>query len=384
MRIGMDVRYLSHGLVGGIHTFQKNLVWALNGLQSEHQFVLYVDDKRRADLPDPLAKHMAVRTLPYRGPISSVQHDMRMQRAMEPDRLDIYYFAGNYGFGPKGRTVVTLQDEINIMPLPSILRGHNKAPRTVAMMTYLHYFTTTALRRADRVVTISDYSRQQILRYSGLDASRVAVIPHGCPVDMQRIEDAGVIAEVRSRLGIQRPYFLAEAFKNPDVIVRAWEALPEEVRASYQIVFFSRSADVRPSVHAAVERGWAQLFVRPARQDLAALFSGALAFVFPSWIEGFGIPLVEAMTCGAPMITSNRAAIPEIVGEAALLIDADDDEALKCNLLRLVQSPGERERLRELGLVRSTKFTWKRAAEQYAGLFEQMAQVATTTMTGVR
>lgn len=376
------MRLLSHGVVGGIHTFEKNLLAGINDLGAAHEFVIYVDSKCPAELPSPLAQNLTVRTLRYNGMKSTVQHDMRMQRAMERDGIDVHYFAANVGFGPRGRTVLTLHDEINILPMKSIFYGHDKAPRTMAMMAYLHYASTAAVRRADLVVTMSEYTRGRILKYSGLEPDRLVVVPHGCPLDLRRVEDPDAIAEVARRLQITRPYILADAFKNPDLIVSAWQLLPAEVREAHQIVFYCRSNEVRPSVSKAVEQGWAQLFVRIPRADQMALYSGALAFVFPSWIEGFGIPLVEAMTCGAPIVASDRAAIPEVVGDAGILIDAEDDVALKDNLIRLFESPGERERLRALGLARSRQFTWGRAAASYVALFERIGQRAGVHQAG--
>ena len=97
---------------------------------------------------------------------------------------------------------------------------------------------------------------------------------------------------------------------------------------------------------------------------MAALYSAASAFVFPSWVEGFGIPLLEAMTYGAPIIASDRGSIPEVAGAAACFVDAEDDAALAEILWRVLTEPHEAERLRALGRERVAQFTWQRSAEQ--------------------
>ncbi|MCS6846137.1 MAG: glycosyltransferase family 1 protein [Anaerolineae bacterium] len=369
MRIGIDARYLSHGLVGGINTFLKNLIPALiEASRGHHRLYLYADTKRPFDLAgdgQTLPDHVALRLLPYRNPLSSLRNDFLLSRDMRRDGLDVYHFVGNYGFGPAGATALTIHDEINLMPLSEIIRGHPKKPKTIVMMTYLHLATRAAARRADLIITISDYSKRRIAHYGALDPVKIVVVHHGCPADVKRIEDALALAKVRERLGLSKPFILAEAFKNPDVIVRAWRALPAKVRDARQIVFFSRSPQVLPVVHEAINAGWAKLFVRVTRPDLSALYSMAEAFVFPSWIEGFGMPLVEAMTCGAPIIASDRGAIPEVVGDAGLLMDAEDDRKLAEHLMRLFQQPEEREHLRRLGFKRAEMFTWQRAAQGY-------------------
>jgi glycosyltransferase involved in cell wall biosynthesis len=283
---------------------------------------------------------------------------------MSRDNLDVAHFTASYGFGPQGvPTIITLQDEINLLPLADIIRSHAKNPRTIAMMSYLHYSTHAALRGADALITVSEYSKRQIVAYSSLDPNKIVPIPHGCPQDIHRIDSAAELDDVRQRLAIKRGFILAEAFKNPAVIVRAWRRLPDEVRQANEIIFFSRSADVLPVVYEAISAGYARLLVRPARHDLSALFSMAQAFVFPSWIEGFGIPLLEAMTCGAPVLASDRGSIPEVTGDAALLCDAEDDATLAQHITHVIDSSTEARRLRECGFARAAQFSWQHAAE---------------------
>jgi glycosyltransferase involved in cell wall biosynthesis len=370
MRIGLDVRYLSHGLVGGIHTYLENFVPALVNLTSEHEFFLYTDTKRPFELQS-LPKHVTVRFLPYRNLLSSMYYDFFMWQQMEYDKLDLAHFTGNYGFGPSSaRTVITLQDEINILPLHQIWRGHAKKLRTIVMMTYLHYCTSMALRNADMVITVSDYSRRQIARYSSLGKEKIVPVPHACPHDIQRIENMAELADVQYRLGLRRPFILAEAFKNPGVIVRAWRLLSDNLRKNYEIIFFSRSENVLPVVHEVIAAGEARLLVRPARRDLAALYSLTEVFVFPSWIEGFGIPLLEAMTCGAPVIASDRGAIPEVVADAAMLMDAEDHYQLADYLTRLLGQQEEQEYWRKLGFARAAHFSWQKIAQHVLDIYQ--------------
>ena len=180
---------------------------------------------------------------------------------------------------------------------------------------------------------------------------------------------------VRDRLGLQGPFVLADALKNPDVLVRAWKLLPDALRRQYEIVFFSRSPNVRPAVTQAVAQGFARLLVRPTRHDLSALYSMAAAFVFPSWIEGFGIPLLEAMTCGAPVIASDRAAIPEVVGDAALLMDAEDADTLATHLVRVLGTRQEAEALRARGFARAAQYSWRKTADRILAAYEQTMEL---------
>jgi glycosyltransferase involved in cell wall biosynthesis len=364
MRIGIDVRYLSHGLMGGVHTYENYFVPALISLAQDHQIFLYADTKHPFELSS-LPSNVTVRYLPWRNGLSSIRNDWFMREKMAQDHLDVVHFPANYGFGPKNvRTVITLHDEINIMPWTKIMVGHPKKARMLAMMTYLHICSLAALRRAALILTVSDYARGQIAHYSRVDPEKIISIPHAPPQDTRKITASGVLNEVRTRLGIHRPFILADAIKNPAVLLEAWKQVSPEVRSGRQICFFSRQPDPPQEVLRAVEEGTAQLLFRPGRADLIALYNMAEVFVFPSKIEGFGLPLLEAMTCGAPVIASNRGSIPEVAGNAAYLIDAEDSQALAGYLTLLLTVPAEAQRLRELGAIRAAQYSWSRTAQK--------------------
>lgn len=363
MRIGIDVRYLSHGLLGGVHTYEAYFVPALISLAEKHLFFLYADKKQPFELSN-LPSNVIVRYLPWKNGLSSIQNDWFMRENMAQDHLDVVHFPANYGFGPKNaRTVITLHDEINLMPWIKIMSGHPKKIRTLALMTYLHICSLASLRQANLILTVSDYARRQIAHFGRLNPEKIIPIPHAPPPDLGKIESTDILNEVRTRLAINRPFILADALKNPAVILQAWKQLSPDLRLGRQILFFSRRPDPPQEILRAVEEGTAQLLLRPSRTDLIALYNMAEVFVFPSKIEGFGLPLLEAMTCGAPVIASNRGSIPEVAGNAAFLIDAEDSKALAGYLTILLTSPAEVQRLRELGTLRAAQYSWSRTAQ---------------------
>jgi len=374
MRIGIDVRYLSHGLVGGVHTYVSQLVPELLRQGQEHEFVLYADTKRPCELGE-LPPHATLRYLPWQSPMSSIYLDMSMRRQIAQDRIDVMHFPANYGFtSPGTRCVITLHDEINVLPLREIIRGHPKRARTMAMMIYLHLCTHAAVKRADLLLTVSDYSRRAIARHVDVPLERILIV-HVAPArGWQRVEDVQVLADIRQRHKLSKPFVLADALKNPDTLVRAWRRLPDELRARHQIVFFARHADLRASVHEAVEEGAATLLVGLPRADLMALYSLAQAFVFPSWFEGFGVPPIEAMVCGAPVIASDRGSIPEITGGAALLCGAEDDLAIARHLGDLLTMPELAAQLRAAGFRRGAEFSWPQNARKALAAYQIASQ----------
>lgn len=377
MRIGIDARYLSHGLMGGVHTYIAQFIPELVRQAQRHEVILYADTKSEFELKN-LPDNVTVRFLPWSRQLSYITNDYRaLPRLMASDHLDVAHYPANYGFGPKSaRTVVTLHDSLTLQPVMRSVRGlalsNSQNPREIAMAFYLHYGSRRALRKAALVLTVSEYARRDIMDYTKFDPSRIVAIPHGLTDDVQRVTAPEVLQAVRERYNLTRPYILADALKNPEVLLRAWPLLPETIRASHQLVFFCRRPDPLPAIHAAEAAGYARLFVRPPRADLIALYSMADAFVFPSWIEGFGIPILEAMRCGAPVIASATTAIPEVVGDAGLLVDPEDEATLAQHLVRVLAEPGFAADLRQRGLARAARYTWRQTASMILDCHEQI------------
>jgi glycosyltransferase involved in cell wall biosynthesis len=239
-------------------------------------------------------------------------------------------------------------------------------------MLYLHLCSTAAVQRADLVLTVSRHAATAIARHGKIDLRRIVPIPHAPTPDLERITSPTILADVRRRHGLPARFVLADAIKNPGVLVKAWRLLPTSIRQGRQIVFFSRLSNPGPIVGEAVRAREARLLVAVSRADLIALYSLADVFVFPSWIEGFGIPLLEAMTCGAPVIASDRAAIPEVLGDAGICVDADDAAGLAYHLEAVLTQPALAADLRERGFARAASFSWHNTAQRTLDAYEHI------------
>jgi glycosyltransferase involved in cell wall biosynthesis len=165
---------------------------------------------------------------------------------------------------------------------------------------------------------------------------------------------------------------LADAIKNPSALLAAWARLPAALRARTILVFFSREAAPRPEIAGALAAdGQLRFVAQPSRDELVLLMNAADVFVFPSFYEGFGLPLVEAMQCGLPIVASARGAIPEVVGGAGLLFSLETSDECADRLQRVLTDEDLRNRLRRASLERAREFSWDRAARATLAVYQQ-------------
>jgi glycosyltransferase involved in cell wall biosynthesis len=165
-----------------------------------------------------------------------------------------------------------------------------------------------------------------------------------------------------------------EPRKNLEALIRAWLALDPSVRGDRLLALVGpRGWDDAPILAAARDAG-ARLLGRVSEDELRALYAGAAAFAYPSRYEGFGLPVLEAMAAGAPVVTSNVSSLPEVAGDAALLVDPQDTAAIGAALTRILTEPGLAEQLRARGRVQAARFTWERTARETLALLRDAAR----------
>lgn len=372
LRVAIDARYLSHNLMGGVHTYLYNLGSQLVQAPGDQEIIFWIDDKAQFDL-DGLEP--TVRVLPWRTPLSSARNDQRLGLLMRRDGADVLHFPANYGFAPPGvPTVVTLHDAINLMPLSEIIRGHAHDPKTVMTMSYLHLMTRRAIDRQPLVITVSEHAKAQILRHAPLDADRVRVV-YSAPDSQFRVLEAGAIRSMRERLRLRSRVLLADAIKNPETVLAAHRGLPSDVRDHVSLVFFARR---QPStaVRAAAAADECLLLMRPSREELVQLYNLADLFIFPSWYEGFGLPVIESMACGTPVIASDRGSLPEIVGPGGLTISPTNAQRYAAAIWDLLENDEKLWDMSHHAMRHAELFSWEQTAKQTSTVYREAFELA--------
>jgi glycosyltransferase involved in cell wall biosynthesis len=374
MRIGFDARYLSHGLTGGVRTYVYHLAKELPRLAPQHQFYFYADAKAPFELPN-LPDNVVLRLLPWTSAFSSIRNDLAIGHHMERDRVDIAHCPANYGPKSAMPIVVTVHDTLNLFPMSQHLRGFGRRPRQVALMMYLGRKTRATLARASRLITVSHHARTDIAAKSGYPIGGIDVIYEAASDEFRVIDERPVLESCRARHNLGRRFILADGIKNAAATLAAYQRLPEHLKRCIDLVFFSREAHPRPAVAAARDDWRIHFISRPSTADLVALMNLAAVFAFPSWYEGFGLPLVEAMRCGLPIVASSRAAIPEIVGDAGLIFDLENDDGFRLHLRTLLENERLRKDLASKALARSRQFSWRETALRTLAIYESVGAI---------
>ncbi len=238
-----------------------------------------------------------------------------------------------------------------------------------------------AARRADRIIAVSNFTKGEIVERLHVPEERVRVVYNGIAPVYRPMEDRPAIERVKARYGIQGPYLLfvgnIEPKKNILALIEAWALLRRESRFQGSLVVVGKKDWHFDAVRQACRRHGVEsevLFTDVVDgDDLPYLYCGAEAFVFPSLHEGFGIPVIEAMACGAPVVASNRASIPEVASGAALLVDPLKPAEIAAAAHSIISDGAVRRWLVEKGLKRAKEFSWERAARETLAVYNELA-----------
>ena len=274
-----------------------------------------------------------------------------------------------------------------LCPRPSVFTVHDLAYRLMpeiyppAVRRRLDWLISLGIRRARRVIAVSEATKRDLLMHYAIPESRVVVIPEAASPALAVPLSPGRAAEILARWQLPARYLLyvgrLHIRKNLGRLIEAYAGLPPALRRDCPLVLVGRRLFDSGPVEATIARcGVADDVVLTGHVDeeaLRALYAGATAFVYPSLFEGFGLPPLEAMSLGLPVLTADRHALREVVGDAGLLVDPTDIGALRDGMAQLASDGGLRQRLAALGLARARQFSWARTARETAEVYEDAA-----------
>jgi glycosyltransferase involved in cell wall biosynthesis len=379
MRIGIDARFLTHPQVGGFKTYTANLLRVLPAVDQRNSYVFYVD--RPPELSLRYGPNVTVRVVPGTAPLVGMplREQLSLARHASRDRLDLFHApAATAPLQLPCPLIVTLHDMFWARPPAA-----GASVRRRLMDRYYQIVPRLAARRAARLLTISQAAKDTIVRALGVGPEQVQVTHLGFGLAFRALPQEVARAALGERLGAAGPFVLAigsaDPRKNLPALLAAYAALPAELRERFELLIVWTHQRLAAATAAEAERLGVGQRVRflsgVSDEELALLYSAAELFAFPSLFEGFGLPPLEAMACGTPVVASNGSSLPEIAGDAALLVDTSDPACIAAALARLLGDRQLRETMRARGLCRAAGFSWLDCARSTVAAYEEVGSV---------
>lgn len=380
MKIGIDARFLTHPQKGGFKTYTESLISALACVDNENEYILYLDRSpdQHTKIPEQTNFSMKVlRQLPFLGMPWREQVALRVQ--ITKDHVDLFHspcLTAPLFLGCP--LVITIHDMIWLFPEKYSQQGSGSLHWKL-MEWYNMFVPSYASKSASAIITVSQFSKGSIIEHLGIDGNLIFVTREGLSPSFRPIQNSELASSLRMKYGLHSNFMLAigsaDPRKNMDTLINAYEGLPEHIRENYRLVIVWTASILAPSISKRIEALGLSKYVHfldhISNEDLALLYNEASLFVFPSLSEGFGLPPLEAMACGTPVVASNNSSIPETVGDAALLFDAQDVAAMSATILKVLNDDVTRQELIKRGLNRSGTFSWEECARETLAVYKK-------------
>lgn len=362
MRIGFDANPMV-GDMGGVGWHSYHLLRTMLARQEDIDFVAYA--KPGAEQPDSVKAWPGVERLQWEN-----SSRWGMAKRGSSDQLDLYH-GTNFRMQTVGRFggLVTIHD--------LWLDRHPEYSKKMLGQWPSSFKTRQTALRARKTITVSEFSARELVELYGLKREHIRVIPNGVSEDFVPRLDESAMAELRKRIGLKAERYVlfiggADPRKNHQTFLEAAEKVRKKLGSRMLVLVGSPIHPFGDYEKMARRRSLSENVLCPGRlstNDLQLLYSSTDLFVFPSLYEGFGMPVLEAMACGAPVLTSNSTALAEVAGDAAVLVDPQDARGLGEAMIRVLEDEPLRAALKVKGFERAKQFSWEQAAAKTVALY---------------
>ncbi len=373
-RVGLDTRMVRHS---GIGTYLRGLLSGFRELGRDKDLALFGDGLGGPAFSDGVApeKEAGPSAVPFTAPIYSITEQFRYPGLLRQCRL---WHAPHYNvplLKGKTRLVVTIHDIIHWIFRKQFL--------TPVQTAYAGFMLRRAVASADHIIAVSHHTKKDLIEHFQAPEEKITVIHQGVDQTNGRLSPAelkGFFEKIRAKYALPENFFLyvglLKPHKNVLMLVRLFRRLKEQGKVRASLVLIGPKDKKYPRGHEALAEltsaGDIHYLPWIDTAELKVFYNQALALIHPSLYEGFGLTLLEAMSFGAPVLTTNASSIPEVVGDAALRVDATDETAMAAAMVRLDQEAGLRESLRQKGFARVRSFLWTETARKTADVYERV------------
>ena len=372
MHIAIDAHSVGAQLAGN-ETYAVNLIEALAAIDQINQYTLFVTKRSAFDRFDKRWSNFKVKqTLPHT-PLVRIPLTLSAELRRNPvDVLHVQYTAPPLAPCP---VVATIHD-LSFEHLPETFNRRSRAQ--------LRLTVRRTVRNSAQILTLSEFSRRDIIETYKVDPGRVSVTPAAAPAHFTPVANETELQRIRTTYGIEREYIFSlgsiQPRKNLIRLIESFSLLPKclSTQRLPQLVLAGKPGWLDADIFRAAARSGLSSEIRfigyVPENDLPALYSGAICFVYPSYFEGFGLPVVEAMQCGTPVVAGNRTSLPEVIDGAGVLVDPFDVNQLAEAIAKITENLNYRLHLRAKGLERAKSFDWRSTARLTLQIYERAYQ----------
>lgn len=358
MRIGIDIRELEKGKFTGIGRYLRNFLSFTAEFDIENEYILF--GNQRTDYNLKIA-HQRVEIIPEK--LTLFWDQVKLPYHLRKEKIDI--FLTPYFKAPLYKTTKLVVIINDLIPLAA---PQYQRLRYCLKRVYFKSLIKRTVKKADKIITISQYSKKDIIKFLGVEEGKIGVITLSVSKNYYPITSG--LKETLAKYGIKDKFIFYfgnfNPHKNLRSLLEAYKILPEEIRNSYKLVIGGKKNKYYRNFFKLIqdldikERVIFTDFI--PEEDLPCLYRAAEVFVFPSFYEGFGLPLLEAMACGTPVIASNTSSLPEVVGDAAILIEPGNVSELSKAIEKVITDENIRKDLVNKGLNRVKSFSVEKTA----------------------
>lgn len=367
MRIGIDASTV--GTQGGPRTYVLNLIESLLKIDRENEYVIFYNSEKHLGL-FPQAREIAV---PFANPVTRLLREhILMPLFYKKEGLDIIH-------NPKSaisvfkpcKTVVTIFDLIPVT--------HPETEKWMARI-YWSVQIPVAARHADFIITSSEFAKKEIISRYGTSEDRIKVIPIAYNSHCRPIKPSSEMDQIKDKYNMPEKYILyvgtIQPRKNIGTLIKSYSSLVKKGLTDHKLVITGRKGWLYgPLFELIKEEGMEENIVFTGfvpDEELPYIYNGADLFIYLSLFEGFGIPPLEAMACGVPVICSNTTSLPEVAGDAGTLVDPMDQEGVENEILKVLTTPSLQNDMKKKGLIQAEKFSWERTARETLQVYKDV------------
>ena len=374
MKIGIDATALPQEPVGaGVYII--NLLRALSDLNTGYELVVFLHENARNYLEMDETTNILQVVLPEKNPaLRLVWEQIMLPKLVKRYKIDLLHSLHYTSpFLLACASVVTIHD-LTFFLFPEL---HKLSKRL-----FFPSVIRASARKADALITVSENTRQDSIRLLHVPEEKIFAVQLGVDEIFHPIKDNGLRRKIYQQYQLPEKFILyvglVEPRKNLPLLIRSFRTLVEE-GFSHRLVIAGRLGWMYQEVFKQIETLGLEDRIKftgyVPRQNLPIVYNLAELFVYPTLYEGFGLPVLEAMACGTPVVTSNISSLPEIVGNAGILVTPGEESALAEAMVKVLSDPKMQENLAEKGIIRSKDFSWKRTAKETLQVYQHVLKM---------